>query len=213
MKNTRIGRTAAAAMLAGTLALAPAIGGAPHAPVAHAHDSVVSSVPADGARLSEFPERIEMTFSGIPRDSFNTVALSDADTSEVLFTGEPELDGQVISIDVPDSVDPGPGDYVVGFQITSSDGHSTRGKLSFSVDAGSDDAETGADADGDAGAGDRSEAGSNADGDTDTDTDDAATADDAQDGTPTWVWIAGGGLLAVIVAVVAGVAVINRKAD
>ncbi|MFD5867063.1 copper resistance protein CopC [Corynebacterium sp. NPDC060344] len=191
MRNKFIGRTAIAATLATGLAFAPALGGAEQAPVAHAHDSVIASVPADGQTLDEFPRRIEMTFSGVPRDSFNTVALSDADSKEVLFTEQPTLDGQVIAVDVPESLDPGPGDYVVGFQITSSDGHSTRGKLSFTV--------------GDQKVGTAEEKAP-----------DAAAAGDTQEeegGVPTWAWIAGGGLIAVILSVVAGVAVINRKAD
>ncbi|NMF08240.1 copper resistance protein CopC [Corynebacterium xerosis] len=142
---------------------------------------MIASVPADGQNLDEFPRRIEMTFSSVPRDSFNTVAISDADTKEVLITQQPELQDQVISFDVPESVDPGPGSYIVGFQITSSDGHSTRGKLSFSVGDHQVDAGGGAELEED-------------------------------DGVPTWAWVAGGGLLAVILAVVAAVAVINRKA-
>ena len=99
----------------------------------------------------------------------------------MLITQQPELQDQVISFDVPESVDPGPGSYIVGFQITSSDGHSTRGKLSFSVGDHQVDAVGGAELEED-------------------------------DGVPTWAWVAGGGLLAVILAVVAAVAVINRKA-
>ncbi|MCG7439648.1 copper resistance CopC family protein [Corynebacterium freneyi] len=182
MRKGFIGRSAIAATLATGLAFAPALGGADTAPVAHAHDSVIASTPADGQNLDEFPRRIEMTFSGVPRDSFNTVAVSNADTKEVLLTEQPELDGQVISFDVPESLDPGPGAYIVGFQITSSDGHSTRGKLSFSVGDHQVDAGGGSDLEEDS-------------------------------GVPTWAWIAGGGLVAVILAVVAGVAVVNRKAD
>ena len=181
MRKSFIGRAAVAATLATGLAFAPALNGAGTAPVAHAHDSVIASVPADGQNLDEFPRRIEMTFSGVPRDSFNTVAISDADTKEVLITQQPELQDQVISFDVPESLDPGPGAYIVGFQITSSDGHSTRGKLSFSVGDHQVDAGGGAELEED-------------------------------DGVPTWAWVAGGGLLAVILAVVAAVAVINRKA-
>lgn len=182
MRKGFIGRAAVAAMLAMGLALAPALQGTGHAPVAHAHDSVISSNPADGQNLDEFPRRIEMTFSGIPRASFNTVAISNADTKEVLLTEQPELRDQVISFDIPVTLDPGPGAYIVGFQITSSDGHSTRGKLSFSVGDHKVDAGGGSDLEED-------------------------------DGVPTWAWAAGGGLLAIILAVVAGVAVINRKAD
>lgn len=101
--------------------------------VAIAHDVVISSDPADGGTVSEFPRKITLEFSGIPKDSFNTVAVSDTATSEVLFRTEPDLNQQFVSVEVPDDIRPGPGEYLVGFQITSSDGHATRGKVTFQV--------------------------------------------------------------------------------
>lgn len=103
------------------------------APVASAHDAVVASNPADGAVLEEFPHSVELTFSGNPRENFNTLAVSDSDKSEVLFTGEPKVSGNKVSLDLPSDLQPGDGNYIIGFQITSSDGHSTRGKTSFTV--------------------------------------------------------------------------------
>lgn len=102
-------------------------------PVAFAHDVVISSDPMDGATVAEFPRKISLEFSGIPQDSFNTIAVSNAATSEILVRTEPELNQQVVTLEIPDDVRPGPGDYIVGFQITSSDGHATRGKTTFSV--------------------------------------------------------------------------------
>ncbi|WP_370625774.1 copper resistance CopC family protein [Corynebacterium sp. TAE3-ERU16] len=104
--------------------------------VAVAHDVVLDSTPADGATVDEFPREIVLEFSGIPRDSFNTVAVSDTDTSTVLFSDEPALDNQVVSVTVPEDIHPGPGHYTVGFQITSSDGHATRGRTTFTVSDG-----------------------------------------------------------------------------
>ncbi|MCK7636912.1 copper resistance CopC family protein [Corynebacterium pygosceleis] len=101
-----------------------------------AHDVVLDSTPGDGDTVDEFPGEIVLEFSGIPRDSFNTIAVSDSETSSVLFSGEPTLDGQVVTLEVPEGTDPGPGDYTVGFQITSSDGHATRGKTTFTVSDG-----------------------------------------------------------------------------
>lgn len=102
-------------------------------PVASAHDVVISSDPADGSTVAEFPRRISLEFSGIPQETFNTIAVSNADTSEILLRTEPELDQQFVSVDIPEDIQPGPGNYIVGFQITSSDGHATRGKTTFSV--------------------------------------------------------------------------------
>lgn len=101
-----------------------------------AHDVVLDSTPADGATVDEFPREIVLEFSGIPRDSFNTVAVSDTTTSTVLFRDEPVLDNQVVTVVVPDDIRPGPGEYTVGFQITSSDGHATRGRTTFTVSGG-----------------------------------------------------------------------------
>ena len=66
----------------------------------------------------------------------------------MLFDAEPEIKQRELTIEVPDDVKPGPGEYQVGFQITSSDGHATRGSVPFSV-AGSSDGAAGDAADGD----------------------------------------------------------------
>lgn len=102
-------------------------------PVASAHDVVLDSTPADGGSVSEFPDSVALEFSGIPREGFNTFAVSDVDSGDVLFSGEPTIDGRTLSLDLPEDLDTGPGSYQIGFQITSSDGHSTRGRTSFTV--------------------------------------------------------------------------------
>lgn len=174
-------RAALAALSAAAVGLAPAGIGAPGAPVAMAHDSVLTSTPRDGENLDEFPREIEILFSGIPKPQFNTVAVSNAGTGEILFTAEPDLSDQHVLLEVPDNIQPGDGEYIIGFQITSSDGHSTRGKLTFSVGDYQITAGGGSDLE--------------------------------EDGVPVFVWAIGGGLVALIIAVVAGVAVVNRKAD
>lgn len=171
----------AIAVLAGVLSTVLAI------PQAAAHDSVIDADPGVGAAVAEFPRTVTLIFSGEPRPNFNRVAISDAQSKEVLFSGEPKLDGRVVSIDVPAGLDPGAGDYVVGFQITSSDGHSTRGKTTFSV---VDPHAAVSDASASSPAGDASAA------------DSAPEASAAGDqGPATWLW---GALGAVAVAAVAG---------
>lgn len=130
-------RRSAAVAMAGMLAAVPLV----FSPVATAHDVVLGSTPENGSVVEEFPETIELEFSGIPQDLFNTVALSNADTGEILFSGSPELNDRILSVDVPADVDTGPGNYAVGFQITSSDGHATKGSIAFEV-AGTDTADT-----------------------------------------------------------------------
>lgn len=119
------GAAAALTLLSGVVGL-----GLPHA---QAHDSVVGGNPVPNSVVEEFPAQIELEFSGLPQDSFNTVAVSDSDSGEVLFNGEPELDERMVILPVPEDIDPGPGNYTVGFQITSSDGHATRGSITFEV--------------------------------------------------------------------------------
>lgn len=102
-------------------------------PAAYAHDVVIASNPENGSVVESFPHSYELEFSGEPQPSFNTVALSNTDTGDVLFTGTPELDGRFIRFSIPEDINPGAGNYTIGFQITSSDGHATRGKLEFAV--------------------------------------------------------------------------------
>ncbi|MDN8623543.1 MULTISPECIES: copper resistance protein CopC [Corynebacterium] len=107
------------------------VGAVAFSPQAWAHDSVVSSSPEDGSTVSEFPHDIQLTMSGNPRDNFNTVAVSNKSSGKVIAKGTPTISGNVISFTVPEDADTSPGTYTVGFQITSSDGHSTRGSISF----------------------------------------------------------------------------------
>ena len=157
------------------------------APAALAHDAVISSVPADRQVVQEFPREVVLSFSGDPKENFNTVAVSDSDAQKVLYSHEPTVMGNQVTLPIPDDVNPGPGNYLVGFQITSSDGHSTRGKISFKVaDEASADAE-----------GKQTEVQSR----------DGAAEDSSA--VPLWAYGLGGGLI-VLIAVV--VVVINRKA-
>ncbi|APT90666.1 hypothetical protein CSPHI_06005 [Corynebacterium sphenisci DSM 44792] len=167
-------------MLAGGLAAAALL--AASATPAAAHDSVIDADPPMGGTVEEFPREITLTFSGEPKLNFNTVAVSDTGTGEVLFTAEPELDGRYVTVAVPDDVRPGDGDYMVGFQITSSDGHSTRGKVTFSV---GDPAAAQAPAAGEAGNG--------------------------RDALPGWAIGAGVALAVLVGGVIAGVSVITRR--
>ncbi|MCL8494671.1 copper resistance protein CopC [Corynebacterium sp. B5-R-101] len=106
------------------------------APLAAAHDSVIGGNVVSDAPLEEFPREITLEFSGIPKDNFNTFAVSDKTSGDVLFDATPTIDGRNLTVEVPQDVEPGDGDYQVGFRITSSDGHSTLGSVPFSVASG-----------------------------------------------------------------------------
>lgn len=123
-------RGGAAAAVVAVAALVPA--------PAFAHDSVIGSNPKDGSVVSEFPRAIELEFSGEIQDGFNTVALSrEVDgQSEVLYSGEPTVQGRDVTLDLPDDLHTEPGEYKVGFQIVSSDGHSTKGMTTFEYASG-----------------------------------------------------------------------------
>lgn len=117
---------------------------------AFAHDSVIGANPQDGSSVQEFPDTIELEFSGEIQDGFNTLAITRdwAGEPDLVYSGEPQIDGRDVILEIPADVEAEPGDYKVGFQIISSDGHATKGMTSFTYDpdgsaqsAASDDAE------------------------------------------------------------------------
>lgn len=110
------------------------------APAAYAHDAVVNAWPGDNATVAEFPEELKIEFSGEIKKDFNTFALSRVSDQEVLFSGEPTVDGRFATLDLPDDLDAQPGEYRIGFQIISSDGHSTKGMTTFTYAAEGADA-------------------------------------------------------------------------
>ncbi|MCP1387197.1 copper resistance protein CopC [Corynebacterium sp. TA-R-1] len=105
-------------------------------PAAFAHDSVIGGNPENGAVLQTFPTELVLEFSGEPKEGFNTFALSRVTdgAADVLFSGEPEVEGRFVSIDLPADLDTKPGEYRIGFQIISSDGHATKGMTTFTFD-------------------------------------------------------------------------------
>lgn len=104
------------------------------APFAAAHDTVIKATPGIEETVDTFPEELVLEFSGTPKPDFNTLALSRIADDEVLFSGTPDIDGRNVSIDVPGDVEAEPGEYRIGFQITSSDGHATKGMTTFTFD-------------------------------------------------------------------------------
>lgn len=135
-RSPRVASIAASAMLtvAGVVGMAGP---------AWAHDSIVHSNPAQDSAVDKMPERLTLEFSGEPRPGFNTVALSSQ--GNVLFSGEPQINGRTLTVDLPSDLQAKPGDYTVGYQITSSDGHATRGSFGFSLTgAGGEQASGGA---------------------------------------------------------------------
>ena len=167
------------------------------APSAIAHDAVIDSNPADGATVSTFPEKIEIKFSGEPRPNFNTFAVTKSEDSTMIAKGSPEINGNTLSLAIPSDVTVTPGEYTIGFQITSSDGHATRGLLKFTYQpdgAASDDAASKNDS-------------ADTKGDVDTSSQSSESADNADGGLSTGLIFG----LIVLVFVVIGIALIILK--
>lgn len=200
-------RALAAALLVAALSMASALLGVNLKPAA-AHDVVIGGTPEPGSVVEEFPDTITLEFSGIPQETFNTVAVSDTGSGEVLVSGEPELDDRFVNLDIPGDVNPGPGEYTVGFQITSSDGHATRGSISFEV-AG-EAAATGGDAD---------DANTTGDANTDTDTAEDTNAENTatEPGDQLLAgplgWVFGGLGVLVVLGVIVMMIARNRQRD
>lgn len=183
------------ALLAGTAAAMLTVGSAP---AAFAHDSVVDANPGIDETVSEFPTELVLEFSGQPKEDFNTVALSRVEDGEVVFSGEPEVNDREVSIDIPSDVDAKPGQYRIGYQITSSDGHATKGTTSFTF--------TPAQAAGESAPG--SEAAEN--GQATENTDGASASEEAENETGSgyaWLWM----LLAVLLLGGIAIAALSRR--
>lgn len=191
-------------------ALAAAVTGAVSAaPAASAHDAVISSNPEEGSTVAQFPTQLELTMSAEPKPQFNTIALSEKNTGTILASGAPTINQNVLTFTLPSDLHPTAGVYTVGFQITSSDGHATRGSFDFTY---SGDGSTSASANADAatavtatttGAADSANSGS---------AQSTTAANSAQADTTSssraWVWWVGA---VVALAVIGGIAVALRR--
>ncbi|QBI52334.1 copper resistance CopC family protein [Streptomonospora litoralis] len=116
---------AVAAGLLGSLLLATAT-----APVALAHDTLLSSSPQDGAELDTAPGEVVLTFSGDIGDGGNAIVVTGPG-------GEQHQDGEV-AIDGPEATVPlqelpTAGEYTVAYRMVSSDGHALEDELAFSI--------------------------------------------------------------------------------
>lgn len=181
MRILRSGFRSSAAALVAAAALATA-------PVAQAHDSVVGGNVVSDAPLEEFPKEITLEFSAIPRGGFNTFAVTDTNSGDVIFDAEPTVDGRELTVETPEGVNPGPGHYQVGFQVMSSDGHATRGSVPFDVAvqaAGSSEESTMGD----------------------------PVADAAQNASTPWKWIIAVGAVLAVIAVLILFAAKSRRND
>jgi hypothetical protein len=99
-----------------------------NAPTAFAHAARVSADPPDNAVLATSPARVSATFNEQLQTTFAAMTVVGPD-GNVWSTGEPTVQGAVVSIDVRPL---GPaGAYTVNYRVTSADGHVVSGSWSF----------------------------------------------------------------------------------
>lgn len=94
---------------------------------AHAHTSLVSSDPSEGARLDSAPQQVVLTFSENLNQPSEAGLVVDGTTRDASV----EVDGRRLVVTAtgerPD------GAYQVNYRVVSADGHPVTGTLSFTV--------------------------------------------------------------------------------
>jgi methionine-rich copper-binding protein CopC len=105
--------------------------------VARAHANLVSSDPADGARLTAAPATITLIFSEELKPDGNLITVTDAGGTQV-DAGDTALDlndpnRATLTVSLRSGL--GDGTYTVRWKNVSTDGHSEEGTLSFTVGA------------------------------------------------------------------------------
>jgi methionine-rich copper-binding protein CopC len=108
----------------------------PRAALAHAR--LIRSTPAHQARLAAPPGRVELWFSELLEDGFNSVEVVRA--AEVTAKPRTNLARGAPTVDRDDRTrmtvpvqELGPGDYAVEWRVLSRDGHSAAGRFTFRV--------------------------------------------------------------------------------
>ena len=129
-RNRIVALVLAAVLLGGViLAFLASVALAGPAGAAPAHASLVSVVPADGARLDSPPPRIVLTFDESISPALAQVRLTR--DGMPVETSAPTGDRTVVTVSV---TPPGrPGAYRLVWQVVSDDGHPVSGESSFTV--------------------------------------------------------------------------------
>jgi len=119
-------------MLAGALLLAVISA----APPASAHAVVVSSDPADGARLSKAPSAVTVRFDEQVGVGVGFLRVVDGAGQRVDTggTGHPGSDGTALTVRLTSGL--GDGSYLASFRVTSADSHPIAGSIRFVVGNG-----------------------------------------------------------------------------
>lgn len=115
----------ATVLLGAAMLLAPA--------PAHAHDSLISSDPADGATLETTPEQITLTYSAEVLEVSPVVQISAGESGEPVEL-TPVIDGPTVTAEIPEPL--AAGTHTVQWRVVSSDGHPIEGSFTFTVETG-----------------------------------------------------------------------------
>lgn len=183
------GIVALAAVPAAVLAVGLAVVAAPPAA---AHNTLISSSPADGSTATTQPGAVELTFDQAVQNRFAQVAVLDAD-ERTYESGDPEIVGATVTQAVDDLPD---GEYTIAYRVVSADGHPVSGTVTFTMAGGTSSPTTSTDGPG-------TDSASASPTDSATATADQTTAVvDGEGGTgPSTAW-----LVVIIAAAAAGVA-------
>lgn len=100
------------------------------APVAAAHSVMLSIDPQDGGEVENSPEQVVLTFNEEINQNFVTVAVTTEGDTTNRVAGEPTVNGETVTAQVEDLA---PGNYTVGYRVTSADGHVVSGSSTFRV--------------------------------------------------------------------------------
>lgn len=98
---------------------------------AWAHNSLVSSEPADKSSVDTQPSEVKLVFDQPVQPGYNYMAVTGPDRVKWAVISDPVLAGNTVSAKIPEL---GPvGEYTIGFHIVSADGHPVRGETKFTL--------------------------------------------------------------------------------
>jgi len=119
-----VNRLLAAVFLATSLVVMAVAG----AGAASAHATRLATDPVENAELSQPPQKVSATFNEALQPQFAVMTVVGPD-GNLWSTGEPKVDGAVITVGVRPL---GPaGTYTVNYRVTSADGHVVSGSWTF----------------------------------------------------------------------------------
>ncbi len=100
---------------------------------ASAHDTLVSTSPAEGSTVADMPAKIGLTYDNIPIAMGSEIRVVD-DAGNNWAQGPATVTNRVVT----QAVQPGTpaGTYTVQWRVVSSDGHPIQGKFSFTTTSG-----------------------------------------------------------------------------